>query len=173
MLDSRHYLSSRDEKSRNPRGYIPPELRRPVVKYNPAFDGWGLDEVEESRDGNKQGENRAPAPTRFRPADAVFSKPDARAIKAPSSLASSTYHAQGYMPQYDRAGYQSGGTAYHSFMPQKQGTNGHHTASHALPQSNPNSQYGGTDSRTHQPRNHRYGQGNDRDARAGYYGKAP
>ena len=157
MLHSIPPPSSSVDKARKIRGYVPPEKRQ-HRKYIAECDGWGLDDEEEDQCGKNNGENKVPVTSGYNQADSSLSSQDARAIKAPSSLASSAYHAQGHLPQCDRSDYPIGGTAYHTLMPHNQGANGYTVTSHAPAQGNPRNQYNAADYRNYLSRNSHYNQ---------------
>ena len=102
--------------------------------------------------------------------DSTYFGQDARAIKAPSSLASSKYHAHGYMPQYEGAGSQLAPTVYHGFMPRYQGTNGGRIASQAAVQANPQYQYSARNSFNYLHRDSHNDRETSRDSSAGRCG---
>lgn len=177
MLDSALYSSARAEISRVRHAkYIPASERGPV-RFTTDADGWEEDVINkqhlsaEGQHSNNNGGNKPSMATRVNSSDSVYSGQDARAIKAPFSLASSTYHAQGYMPQYDGAGNQLALKANRGFAPQYQGPDDRRIASHAPTQANPHYQYSASDSFNHSYRDFRNERNPGRDSSTGHYGE--
>ena len=180
MLDSALYFSTRTDRPRVKHArYIPASERGPV-RFNANGDDWEEDTLKkenvwaEGQYSNNRSGNGAPVATPVSSGNPVYFGQDARVIKAPYSVASSTYHAQGLMPQYDNRGnqlaskanhgfvpqYDNTGTqlaskAYHGFVPRNQGAIDHRIASHATTQTSPLHQYSGTQSVKQSYRNSR------------------
>ncbi len=178
MLDSALNSSARANVScvRHAR-YIPASERGPV-HFTTDANGWEEDALnkqdlsaEGQHSNSNDSGNKPSMATQLNPSDLIYSGQDARAIKAPYSLASSTYHAQGYMPQYDGAGNQLALKANGGFVPRYQGPNDHRVASRAPAQASPHYQYNASDSFNHSYRDSRNVQNPGRDSSAGHFGE--
>ena len=117
-----------------------------------------------------EGQHKASVVVGANSSDSTYFGQDARAIKAPSSLASSKYHAQACMPQYEGAGSQLASTAHRGFTTQYQGTNGGRVASQAPVQVNPPYQYSATNSFSYLHRDSRNERETGRGSSTGRYG---
>ena len=177
MLDSTLHSSARSNPTRVRHArYIPASERKQVGFSNDA-DGWeecGTNKENtwsENHFSNDRGGYRPSAAAGATVIESVYLGQDARSIKAPSSLASSTYHAQAYMPQYDRVGNHLASTTYRGYMPQHQGTNGGRVAFQNPSQANLQRQHiaTGTTSRPYQ--NPLYEKNPGKNPPAGHYGE--
>lgn len=178
MLDSALNSSARANVScvRHAR-YIPASEREPVYS-TPDANGWEEDiltkqdlSAERQHSNSNDSGNKRSMATQVNSSNLIYSGQDARAIKAPYSLASSTYHAQGYMPQYDGAGNQLALKANGGFVPRYPGLNDHRVTPRALAQANPHYQYNASNSFNQSYRDPRNEQNPGRDSSAGHYGE--
>ena len=172
MLDSALYSSARADLSRVRHArYIPPSERENVA-FPTHPNGWEDSPVKkenvwsEGQYKNDCGGNRALVGPRVSLSDSVYFGQDARAIKAPSSLASSKHHAQAHMPQYDGTGNQLASTSYRGFMPPYQNANDRQIAPQAASQANRDYQSSAVESFNRAYRNERKAA---RDAAAGHF----
>ena len=177
MLDSTLHSSTRNNISRVKHARYVPASEREQHSFNSDADGWEETATNkeniwsEGQINNDRSGHRLSTIAGVAAAGSVYFGQNARAIKAPSSLAPSKYHAKAYMPQYDRAGNQLASMAYRGYMPQHQGTNAgsftRQNPSHVGPQH----QHTIADSANYSDHNSRHGQKSGQETSAGHYGE--
>ena len=177
MLDSTLHSSTRSKPSRVKHARYIPASEREQAGFRNNASGWEdsgtnkEDAWSENQVSNDRGRYRQPEAARVTVVESVYSGQDARAIKAPSSLASSTYHAQAHMPQYDRVGNQLASAASRGYIPQHQGTNGGRVSLQNPNQANPQRQHIVTETPKYPYQNLRYEQKPGQNPSAGEYGE--